>query len=780
MDGFKSTDEVIQQAYTLAYFILRDEEAATFVVREALGKLEVAAAAQVKRLYYTPTRRALWHRSKPTGIRTKVSLSDLHLLQRLVYVESEPFERARERKCDALGDADLLVHFVKHLVRISIKRNSFYVALGVSRLLHDYTTGETMEIYNVVVQDPDRVKDDYYYRSRKGRLLQEIRERFEDLVSVCRAQRGEERFQTSESPGDFVGLVGECLRQFSPWQTPCPVPRRYDPVSDEIPTLSSAHQGDEDKAEINRIHAVVHPDCYELLTSSLRLEPPAQRLRVPRFNLPNGKNDMSGPNDKARTPAPLLDSEELAALKRILGEQSARRKATHAGLLSVAVDNVERARLDLELAGSVIVALEDGDELVEVRALDGEGGRTLLASHLLSGEPGANAAESQIVLEGGQKLTFKISHAPAGANEAVETNTAVKTNEAARAFLSVSYGETEWLSAASLLRRRLMRRIYAPDGSVGRRNVSLAVPAFAALLLLVCAGSLAFYLFRNTRGPSVARVATNVQVSVNSQQPAASQAQNDAAKDNANAATSDGPSAVGDEHSEGGDKTSETIAGSQPAPRNTHEDAAAQNSSPGETAQAAIPTGAATLPRTQRPDAGASRPAAGQPQVASNPVGSATESGRSALTSERDSDATRSFGQGGGATALSKVRKVFIEVAGGGDLGAQTARLLADGLREGQRLTPTDAKDDADAAFKIKVSAKPHSGAARSDKALGDSAQEKRTVTLYVRLVNEDGEVIWPSSGRGGAATYTGTLKDVTDRIAADLLKAVLKSDAQK
>jgi hypothetical protein len=269
-------------------------------------------------------------------------------------------------------------------------------------------------------------------------------------------------------------------------------------------------------------------------------------------------------------------------------------------------------------------------------------------------------------------------------------------------------------------------------------------------------------------------------MSVSNQQPAASQAQGDAARDDANAATSDNPSAVGGERSEGGDKTSENIDGSQPAPRNTREDAAAQNPSPGETTQATIPTRTATLPLTHRPDAGARRPSAGQPLVASNPASSETESGSPALTSGRDREATRSFGQGGVATALSKVRKVFIEVAGGGDLGAQTTRLLADGLREGQRLTPTDAKDDADAAFKIKVTAKPHSATTRGDKASDDSEQEKRTVTVSVRLVNEDGEVIWPSSSKGGAATYTGTLKDVTDRIAADLLKAVLKSDAQK
>jgi hypothetical protein len=97
--------------------------------------------------------------------------------------------------------------------------------------------------------------------------------RFEDFLGVCPVQRGEERIQPSDAPAESAALVAECLRQFSPWQTACPVPRGYDPTSDEIPTLSFAHTGEEDKAEINRIHAVVHPDCYELLTSSPSTRP---------------------------------------------------------------------------------------------------------------------------------------------------------------------------------------------------------------------------------------------------------------------------------------------------------------------------------------------------------------------------------------------------------------------------------------------------------------------------------------------------------------------------
>jgi hypothetical protein len=751
MDGFKSAEEMAGRAFALAYFIHGDSSAALSVVREALAKLEVAAAAQSKRLYYTPTRRALWRRPTNANGRTKVSLSDLHLLQRLVYVESEPYERERERRREALREDDLLIHFVKHLIRISIKRNSFYVALGVSRLLHDYTTSETMEIYNVVVQDPERVKDDYYYRSRKGRLLQEIKERFDDLLSVRRVQRGEERFQTADESGEFSELVAECLRHFSPWQTACPVPRGYDPTSDEIPTLSSAHLGEEDKAEINRIHAVVHPDCYELLTSSLKLEPPAQRLSVPRFNLPNGKNKMPGPKDKPRRPAPPLGGDELEALKQHLAAQSARRRATHASLLSVAVDRVERARIDLGVSGSVSVSLDDGDEIVEVNAIDG-GERTLLATHLLGGRPGGAAAlaESEILLEGGQKLTFTLSHAPAGASDA------------ARASLNISYRETEWPKVAALSLRRLARKAAALASFDGRSGLSPLKPAFAALLLIIFAGALALLLFKSARKPSDAELAADTH------QPASTHAPPDVTTRSDNASPPDD------------NKPSADAAASQPQSSNTARGVAANKSLPGAVPRSSATPRAATQARAAQPDTSLRQTTTEQTQVASSRAGSETAGGSTQPTKTGDTDATRSVGQSAGATALSTISKVFIDVAGDRELSEQTSRLLADSLRAGRRLTPTDVKDEADAALKISVSARQRAArGSASGNSVRDADAAKRAVTLTVRLVNEDGEVIWPA-GSKGAAVYTGTLKDVTGRIAADLLKNLSKPDAKK
>lgn len=750
MDGFKSAEEMAGRAFALAYFIHGDRRVALSVVREALAKLEVAAAAQSKRLYYTPSPRALWRRPANAHGRTKVSLSDLHLLQRLVYVESEPHERERERRREALREDELLVHFVKHLVRISIKRNSFYVAVGVSRLLHDYTTSETMEIYNIVVQDPERVKDDYYYRSRKGRLLQEIKERFDDLLSVCRVQRGEERFQTADEPGEFSELVAECLRHFSPWQTACAVPRGYDPTSDEIPALSSAHTGEEDKAEINRIHAVVHPDCYELLTGALKLEPPALRLSVPRFNLPNGKNKMPGPKDKPRRPAPPLGGDELEALRQHLAAQSARRRATHANLLSVAVDSVERARIDLGVSGSVSVSLEEGDELVEVSALDG-GERTLLAAHLLGGQSGGAAApaKSEVVLEGGQKLSFTLSPAPVG-------------DGGARASLDIAYRETEWRRSVALSLRRLTRKAGALVGFEGRSGRSPLRPAFAALLLVVAACALALLLFKSARRPSDAELAADTHQPASTHVTPDATTRNDAPQPNDN------------------DEPSANVAASQPQSPNAARGVAANKSPTGAGPRSSTTPRVTTQARAARPDTSPRQSTIEQTQAASSRAGSETEGGSTQTTKAGDTDTTRSVGQVAGATALSTVSKVFIDVAGDRELSEQTSRLLADRLRGGRRLTPTDVKDEADAAFKISVSARQRAarGSASGNPAR-DSDPAKRTVTLSVRLVNEDGEVIWPV-GNKGVAVYKGTLKDVTDRLAADLLKNFARADAQK
>src|SRR5215475_5352009 len=273
-------EEAIARAFQLAYFIHGDKETALKIVTEAFAKLEVAAAAQDKRLYYTPTGRA----ARAERFRTKVSVGELHLLQRLVYVESEPYERRAEQSPDGESpdEEDMLIHFIKHLVRITVRRNSFYVTLGLSRLLHNYSTAEAMEMYNVLVQDPGRVRDDYYYRSRKGRLMKELKERFGDRLRVTRGARGEERFQTDDTPGRHAELARECLQEFTPWSTECAIPAGLDPLVEVIRNLAfdGSDPDREHAIEVNRFHAALHPDCFARLAAGLKFAAPDGRRRL--------------------------------------------------------------------------------------------------------------------------------------------------------------------------------------------------------------------------------------------------------------------------------------------------------------------------------------------------------------------------------------------------------------------------------------------------------------------------------------------------------------------
>ena len=222
-------DDWLNKAFQLAFFIHGKRDIAKQIAASAMNKLETASNAQFKRYYYTPVGRAETSRAT----RSRVSLNDLQLLQRLVFVESENFEKQNEAT-KTTSEKNLLVYFIKHLVRISLKRNSFYVTLGISRILHNYGTNDAMEIYNIVVQNPDRVHDDYYYRSRKGVLMKELKARFGEILEVVKVNRGEERFNHQTDAENLSETAKDCLQFFTPWNSSCAIPDKFNPFDDII------------------------------------------------------------------------------------------------------------------------------------------------------------------------------------------------------------------------------------------------------------------------------------------------------------------------------------------------------------------------------------------------------------------------------------------------------------------------------------------------------------------------------------------------------------------
>jgi hypothetical protein len=411
-------EEKLSRAFQLAYYILREEQAAVIAAREAVSALDVTLVRQDKRVHYLSSHR------------TKVSLGELQMLQRLVYFASEPEERRQEER--GVPEDSLVTHYIKHLVYITGRRNSFFVALGLSRLLHNYTTAETAQIHELVTQDPDRGRDDSYYRRRKAQLMRELQERFDGLLAVQRGARGEERFQALPDPQAHLARVKECLREFTPWETYCNLPAAFDPHTDELPSL--CFRGDdpdgEHEVEIRRLHALLHPDCFERLLVALRLEEPAKRLEVPKFQL--RESQSSEPPSGGQPQAPRLSEEDMQSLKESITQERERRRRFSPAWLRIVVDRVERARWPLEQSRSGRIEITPDDRLIEIYGFrDGED--TRLATHFLSYDldDRLRPVDAAITLEGGQELRLAVEPLPTANNEDAGATFAVRYRETA-------------------------------------------------------------------------------------------------------------------------------------------------------------------------------------------------------------------------------------------------------------------------------------------------------------------------------------------------------------
>jgi hypothetical protein len=487
MNAITPTDDLLSRSFRLAYFILGDRTASMYLAAAAIDKLKIASAAQERRLQYIPTGRSL-----APAFRTRISLSRLHLLQRLIYKEAEPFERLLETQGVHAGQHDMIIRFVKHLVMVTTRRNSFYVALGLCRLLHNYTTAETSEIYNLVIQDPDRGRDDDYYRDRKKHLLREFKERFGDSLKLRRGYRGEERFQAEDDSGRYLGLVRECLTRFTPWEAPCVLPAGIDPSRDIAAPLQfkGGDPDEEHEIELNRIHTLLHPDCLERLVQTVGLDPPSRRLEVPRFF---AAGDDQGLTEDRLAPRPLSRG-EMDALRRHLKANEALRVAASRKLLAVLVDGDERARFEVKGKSGVLINAAEGSEWVEVRSVEPEEEVTL-ALHAMPDHEGG-AFHTQQPLTRGAAYTLSFSAQPADDSPATNGGAIINVSyQEKAAALGPLSSFMKWLVALVSVR-------VARDRSAAF-NVQRLASASALVLLAACAAGLLFYLFSRS-APSVA------------------------------------------------------------------------------------------------------------------------------------------------------------------------------------------------------------------------------------------------------------------------------------
>lgn len=716
-------DEWLDKAFRLAFFLHGERETAIRIATSAMNKLETASNAQFKRYYYTPTGRA--ETSRPT--RSRVSLNDLQLLQRLVFVESETFEREREIAGKA-AEKNLLKFYIKHLVRISLKRNSFYVALGVSRILHNYATSNAMEIYNIVIQDPERVHDDYYYRSRKGVLMKELKERFGDLLETVKVNRGEERFQTRAECENLCQTARESLKFFTPWNSQCALPEKFDPFDDVIkPFYFDKNDPDAEHCiEVNRIHATLHPNCFNRLTGALNLPSPEEKMEIPKFMI-NTKTSEFDDNDW-RNP-PHLEADELQKIKDILRTQAASRKAMTAGFLRVVVDGEEQARINLGECARARFDLDAAAELIEVRAVEREN-EIVLATHLLSFDELKEGNQRQsILLEGGQKVSFNL--AP----------TKDSYGEVTGLSCGVEYAETAWRKRLAL---GLRQTKFAFSKTLNQSNRVLKPALTFGLVVLVL--TLGWLVFRNFNLSKEERVKTPPQQNQNNEikihEPAPNEEKELAAN---NLKTPQKPNQTLSKQA----KKPEIAADQKPKPEskpqmlpkkeilieNPPKDVRAENFN------------------KQRKDV------TDEDGVLRLPIRETNQKNPD-YEFERES-AKRGETKKIRGKAIAEMKKFYVEITGDQILGDQFREQILAEFQKSNLFSVTADKEAADGRLLIYIRHE-------SD---GDQPQDK-SITAIVRLVNAEGFVVFPNRKNVSAWKYVGVIGKLPPRIAGDLVNA--------
>ncbi|MEM9553616.1 MAG: hypothetical protein AAGC60_05105 [Acidobacteriota bacterium] len=400
-----------QRAFELAYFIHCDRSIARRLSIEALDQLETVAQVQERRSYY----RVIGRRGRPPR-RDKVSLQKPQLLQVLIYLCSERYEVSEEGRPGhggTLSDADRIVRYLVHLVRISLARNSFYASVGLGRLLYRYDTSEVIQVYDVLIQDPERYRGADAIRACKKKLMHEILKRFGPILRVHRTSRGERMFETRPVRDAPIRLIRDTLEQLTPWDTECSLPTDLEPRRHQLSSFffAGSNPDREHEVELRRLHTVVHPPCFAQLVTALGFATPEQSLALPIFFTEGaGGDDDHDPQRRVTTP---LSADERRRIGEELETRARRRAPWTPGQLSFKADGVRNLGvMDLMLESRCSVRTPSDLRILEVWG-EHPDGPVRLATYLpTQGETADERAAPQVVrLADGQQISFRLEAA---------------------------------------------------------------------------------------------------------------------------------------------------------------------------------------------------------------------------------------------------------------------------------------------------------------------------------------------------------------------------------
>src|SRR5215469_9858769 len=460
-------EDLLEKGFQLAYFLIPDRSIGIQILAAAMSKLKAQRSRETKRAY--------WRDKYLKRKITRIARNDGDLLQWLIYFEAEDYEKRQERAGEQTT-RDMVVRYIKYLVQMTTAMSSFYVNVGLHRLLYNYSTSDVQKMYESVTQ---HYPGDQEYRKVKATLMNKLQARFNDFLRTCTAHYGESRFEVSEHQDSWAELVDRCLRAFTPWSTAqtCNLLANLDTGTRALPFPLSvkAERGsvDQDMVETHRCHVFTEPSCFSRLAKRFGLDAPRARLAVPQFFMKQTIDNQRNSGPSSETP-PALTQEERRQIMDRLAVEADRRQQVPLKLLRISADGSECGCLIPGEQSSVHFDIEEGVRLIEIWTED-QGENLPLATHWIEYSQSQGIVPSAATVDLGRGRALALQVIPKA-----------KSDESGRASIFVKWQPVSRLAAWRDFLRNPRLWFYA-----------LPKYALAPLLLIAIGGIVGTVKYRN-------------------------------------------------------------------------------------------------------------------------------------------------------------------------------------------------------------------------------------------------------------------------------------------
>jgi hypothetical protein len=418
-----TSEDLLERGFQLACFVVRERAAALDVVRGAANKLKARSFQEHKRFY--------WRDKHLKRHITKIAREEAATFQWLILSECERKEIQQE-KSGPVSEEDLLLRYIKFLIRVTTGYSSFHVNVGLQRILYHRSASETQRIYESI---SDRYIGIDEYRRAKLAVMQKLRARFGNFLRTVRVGYGELQFEENENSDSWFGFVERCLEIFTPWTAELRCPPRLD---------SSERPAGDDYLESARCHLLIHPECKSELFRTLGIAVSADQLAVPMFFRANPPGRSSPPTDRVTAP---LTPAEREKLSRHLVMEAQQRARISSGTLYFIADGVEYAWNPELPEAMTSFSISANAEAVEIW-LGQEGSRLLLGIHLLRRNSDGTLIGAKAIVPVGRHGELRLIVFPSLAAESEFATVSAECRADGRRWWNSRKDFAEWMNSA--------------------------------------------------------------------------------------------------------------------------------------------------------------------------------------------------------------------------------------------------------------------------------------------------------------------------------------------